>query len=188
MLSDFQRWLIRSSARSMRKEIGGQVRRTLGGRAEQGEVWDVATTEIPPEVGESPECQWCPICRAARAMRESNANLSGTLSTAGDVVASAVQEAMKAFDSVLTRSGGPARARPGEANGQAESPDDWAAARDRWAAEHGAMIPDHGAWTAQPDSESAAAGHRAAPADSAAAAGQDVTDEPDGSDEPDDRG
>jgi hypothetical protein len=188
MLSDFQRWLIRSSARSMRKEIGGQVRRTLGGRSEQGDVWDVATTEIPPEVGESPECQWCPICRAARAVRESNTNLSGTLSTAGDVVASAVQEAMKAFDSVLTRSGGPARGWPDETNGRPQSPDEWAAARDSWAAEHGARMPDHGAWTGRPGPESAAPGHHPAPADRAEAAGQDVTDEPDGSDEPDDRG
>jgi hypothetical protein len=188
MLSDFQRWLIRSSARSMRKEIGGQVRRTLGGRAEQGNVWDAATTEIPPEVGESPECQWCPICRAARAMRESNPTFSGQLSTAGDVVASTVQEALKAFDSVLNRSGGRARPWQDETDGQAEDPDDWAAARDRWAAEHGARIPDHGASPARPSTGSAAPDHRAAPADRAEAAEQDVTDEPDGSDEPDDRG
>ncbi len=172
----------------MRKEIGGQVRRTLGGRTEQGNVWDVATTEIPPEVGESPECQWCPICRAARAMRESNSSLSDHLSTAGDVVGSAVQEALKAFDSVLTRSSGAARSWPDETDGRAETPDNWSAARDAWAAEHGARIPEHGAWTERPGTGSAEPGHRAAPADSADLAGQDVTDEPDGSDEPDDRG
>jgi hypothetical protein len=188
MLSDFQRWLIRSSARNMRKEISGQVRRTLGGRTEQGNVWDVATTEIPPDVGESPECQWCPICRAARAMRESNPGLSGHLSTAGDVVASAVQEALKTFDSVLTRSANPAASRPDRTDGRAEAPDEWAAARDRWAADHGARIADHGAWTARPGTEPAAPGHRAAPAEHAEPAGHDVTDEPDGSDEPDDRG
>ena len=73
MLSDLQRWLIKSSARSMRKEISGQVRRTFGGgrSSNASDVWDTATTEIPPEVGESPECQWCPICRAARRMRDS---------------------------------------------------------------------------------------------------------------------
>jgi hypothetical protein len=188
MLSDFQRWLIRSSARNMRKEIGGQVRRTLGGRTEHGDVWDAATTEIPPEVGESPECQWCPICRAARAMRESNPSLSDHLSTAGDVVASAVQEALKAFDSVLTRSGGPARSWPDETDGRVEDPDEWSAARDRWAAEHGARIPEHGAWAAWPGTGSAESGHGAAPADRAEPAGPNVTDEPDGSDEPDDRG
>jgi hypothetical protein len=188
MLSDFQRWLIRSSARSMRKEIGGQVRRTLGVRTDQGNVWDVATTEIPPEVGESPECQWCPICRAARAMRESNPSLSDHLSTAGDVVASAVQEALKAFDSVLARSGGAARSWADGTDGQAESPDDWSAARDKWASEHGARIPDHGAQAARPGTGSAAPGHPAAPAVRAEPTGQDMTDEPDGSDEPDDRG
>src|SRR5580698_10456586 len=93
MLSDLQRWLIRSSAKSMRKEIGGQVRRTFGGSERPGpaEVWDTATNEIPPEVGESPECQWCPICRAARRMRDSGPGLGGQLSGAGDAVASAVQ-------------------------------------------------------------------------------------------------
>ncbi len=181
MLSDFQRWLIRSSARNMRKEIGGQVRRTLGGRTEQGNVWDVATTEIPPEVGDSPECQWCPICRAARAMRESSPSLSDHLSTAGDVVASAVQEALKAFDSVLTRSGDTAGPWQDEADDRAESRDDWSAARDRWAAERGARITDRGgAWPPPPGTGPAAPAHRAAE--------PDITDEPDGSDEPDDRG
>ncbi len=188
MLSDFQRWLIRSSARSMRKEIGGQVRRTLGGRTEQGDVWDTATTEIPPEVGESAECQWCPICRAARAMRESNPNLSGHISTAGDVVASAVQEALKAFDSVLNRGGAAARTWQDETDSPAEDPDDWAAARDSWAAEHGVKIPEHGAWVVRPAARSSAPGHQAETANRAEPTGQDVTDEPDGSDEPDDRG
>ncbi len=44
MISDFQRWLIRSSAKSMRKEIGGQVRRTFGsGRGQAGDVWETAS-------------------------------------------------------------------------------------------------------------------------------------------------
>jgi hypothetical protein len=109
MLSDLQRWLLRSSARSVRKEIGGQVRRTFGGggqRPSANEVWDTATTEIPPEVGESPECQWCPICRAARRMRDSGPGLGGQLSGAGDAVASAVQDAISALDSILSKAGG----------------------------------------------------------------------------------
>src|SRR5271165_2525383 len=109
MLSDLQRWLLRSSARSVRKEIGGQVRRTFGGggqRPSANDVWDTATTEIPPEVGESPECQWCPICRAARRMRDSGPGLGGQLSGAGDAVASAVQDAISALDSILSRAGG----------------------------------------------------------------------------------
>jgi hypothetical protein len=116
-LRDLQRWLIRSSARNMRKELGGQVRRTFGGsRAGTADVWDTATHEIPPEADEAPECQWCPICRAARAMRESGPGIGGHLTGAGDAVASAVQDAISAIDSILAKAGGnaqkPERHRP----------------------------------------------------------------------------
>jgi hypothetical protein len=104
LLTDLQRWLIRSSAKSMRREIEGQVRRTLGGgRGQPEDVWGTATTEPPPGAGESPECAWCPICRAARRMRESGPGLSSQISGASDVVASAVQDAIVAFDAVLSR-------------------------------------------------------------------------------------
>jgi hypothetical protein len=169
-MSDFQRWLIRSSAKNMRKEIGGQVRKTFGGgRSDAGDVWDTATTEIPPEVGEAPECQWCPICRAARRMRESGTGgLSDHLSSAGDVVASAVQEALRTFDSVVARGGssadkaGSRRARP---DSWAAGADGWDVARDSWAAQHGAQIRE-------PEPRAA----------------QAVNDEPEGPDESDDRG
>jgi hypothetical protein len=106
VLSDLQRWLLRSGAKSVRREIEGQVRRTFngGGRAERGDVWGTATTEPPPHVGESPECLWCPICRAARRMRDSGPGLGSQLSSAPSVVASAVQDAIVAFDAVLSRS------------------------------------------------------------------------------------
>jgi hypothetical protein len=103
---DLQRWFVRQSAKNMRREIGGQVRQTLGGRKDSADVWDVATTEIPPEVGESPECQWCPICRAARRMRESGPGLGGQMQGAGEAVATAVQDAMGALDGLLNRAGG----------------------------------------------------------------------------------
>ncbi|MGO8962006.1 MAG: hypothetical protein ACLQFR_32235 [Streptosporangiaceae bacterium] len=107
ILNEFQRWLIRSSARNMRKEIGGQVRKTFSGsRTQSADVWDVATTEIPLEVGEAPECQWCPICRAARQLRESGPGIGGHISGAGNAVASAVQDAINAFDSVLSKAAG----------------------------------------------------------------------------------
>jgi hypothetical protein len=107
LLADLQRWLIRSSAKNVRRELEDQVRRTLGGqRQDPGEVWDVATTEVPAEAGEAPECQWCPICRAARRMRESGPGLAGPLSGAGDAVATAVQDAISMLDSLLARSGG----------------------------------------------------------------------------------
>ncbi len=104
ILTEVQRWLIRSGAKSVRKEFGGQVRKTFGGgRQSSADVWDTATSEPPPEAGEAPECQWCPICRAARRMRESGPGLSGQLAGAGDAVAAAVHEAVKVFDSLLAR-------------------------------------------------------------------------------------
>jgi len=91
----------------MRSQLEDQVRRTLGGqRPDNSDVWDVATTEIPPEAGEAPECQWCPICRAARRMRDSRPGLAGQLSGAGDAVASAMQDAVRAFDTFLARTAG----------------------------------------------------------------------------------
>jgi hypothetical protein len=107
LLGDLQRWLIRSSAKNVRRELEDQVRRTIGGQRQgRADVWDVATTEIPPEVGEAPECQWCPICRAARRMRDTRPGLAGQLSGAGEAVATAVQDAISALDSLLTRPGG----------------------------------------------------------------------------------
>lgn len=104
MAAGIQRWLIRSGTRSMRRELTGQFRRTFGGNtAEAGDVWGTATTEPPPdESREAPECAWCPVCRAARRIRESGPGLGGQLAGAGDVVASAVQEAFSAFESVLS--------------------------------------------------------------------------------------
>jgi len=107
LVGDLQRWLIRQGARNVRREIGGQVRRTIGGgRTSTADVWDTATTEIPPEVGEAPECQWCPICRAARRMRDNGPGIGGQLSGAGEAVASAVHDAMSALDGLLAKTGG----------------------------------------------------------------------------------
>jgi hypothetical protein len=99
---EFQRWLIRSGARNMRRELTGQFRKTFN-RAEQDNVWGIATTEPPPgPPGEAPECAWCPVCRAARRIRESGPGVGGHLAGAGDVVATAVQEALSAFDAVVS--------------------------------------------------------------------------------------
>jgi len=140
-LADLQRWLIRSSAKNVRRELEDQVRRTLGSqRQDPGDVWDVATTENPAEVGEAPECQWCPICRAARRMRESGPGLAGQLSGAGDAVATAVQDAISVLDSLLARSGGtkagPGASRDGAPDGgpgggpAAEGPTPWESATE----------------------------------------------------------
>jgi hypothetical protein len=108
---DLQRWLVRSGVRSMRRELTDQVRRAFQAHrpAEPSDVWDAATTEPPPELlaasGEAPECAWCPVCRAARRIRESGpgvSGLGGQLAGAGDAVAAAVQEAFSAFESLLS--------------------------------------------------------------------------------------
>jgi hypothetical protein len=106
IIGDIQRWFIRSSARNMRNQVGGQVRKSFRGGGQGTDVWDTATTEPPQREGEPPECQWCPVCRAARRMRESGPGLGDQLSGAGDTVAAAVQEAFKAFDGLLARAAG----------------------------------------------------------------------------------
>jgi hypothetical protein len=178
VLSDFQRWLLRNSAKTMRKEITGQVRRTFSGggsRNDAGDVWDTATTEIPLGVGEAPECQWCPICRAARRMRDSGPSIGDHLSTAGDAVAAAVQDALGAVDSVLSRTGG--QAKPPPPDPWAADGEDWQAARDSWAAAHGARIAGE---RAEPSPE--------APDEPAGDTAQEGNQQPEGPDEPDNRG
>jgi hypothetical protein len=108
----------------MRRELTGQFRRTLGGNSSaKGDVWDTATTEPPPEAHEAPECAWCPICQAARRIRDSGPGLGGQLAGVGDAVATAVQEALSAFDSVLSSRPRPESNRDATADADDE-PDD----------------------------------------------------------------
>jgi hypothetical protein len=99
-VADFQRWLMRAGARSMASQVADQVKRTLGQeRRDYGDVWDAATNEPPPN--EPPECQWCPICQAARAARMSGPGLGARLADAGGALAAAVQDAFAAFDQLM---------------------------------------------------------------------------------------
>ena len=99
-IADFQRWLMRAGARSMANQVADQVRRTVGqDKRDSGDVWDTATNEVPPE--EPPECQWCPICQAARAARVSGPGLGARLADAGGVLASVLQDAFSAFEQVM---------------------------------------------------------------------------------------
>lgn len=129
LLNEFQRWLIRSSAKNLRREVGGQVRRTLGtDRAKPQDVWSTVTTEPPPgQAGEAPECAWCPVCRAARRLRESGPGVGSQLAGAGDAVALAVTDALEALNAALSRAGRPDQpAQPGTASpeGPEHGPDD----------------------------------------------------------------
>ena len=99
-VADLQRWLMRAGARSMANQVADQVKRTLGAeKRERGDVWDTATNEPPPN--EPPECQWCPICQAARAARTSGPGLSAMLSDAGGALAGLAQDAFSAFEQLM---------------------------------------------------------------------------------------
>ena len=118
-LADFQRWLLRASARGLGRDVRGNLRKTFGpAGAEGGDVWASATSEPPP--GEPPECEWCPLCRAARKFKDSGPGIGSHLSSAGDLVATVVQDAVDAFEAVITArapgAGGTARA-PGAGGG-----------------------------------------------------------------------
>ena len=98
---DFQRWLMKAGARSMANQVADQVKRTIGNeRRDKGDVWDTATNEVPPN--EAPECQWCPVCQAARAARVGGASgLGAALSGAGTVLSTVVQDAFSVFEQVM---------------------------------------------------------------------------------------
>ena len=99
-VADFQRWLMRAGARSMANQVADQVKRSLGAeKRARGDVWDTATNEPPPN--EPPECQWCPICQAARAARTSGPGLSTMLSDAGGALAGLAQDAFSAFEQLM---------------------------------------------------------------------------------------
>jgi hypothetical protein len=128
-VADFQRWMMKAGARSMANQVADQVKRTIGAeRKNSGDVWDTATNEPPPT--ESPECQWCPICQAARAARTGGATgLSARLADAGGALAGVVEGAFSAFEQVMktqeqnrqAERGGPSRPGTGAASDRGET-------------------------------------------------------------------
>jgi hypothetical protein len=99
-VADLQRWLMKAGARSMANQVADNVRRTLGQqKRDSGDVWDTATTEPPPD--EPPECQWCPVCQAARKLRVSGPGLGARIADAGGVLATVVQEAFTAVEQAM---------------------------------------------------------------------------------------
>jgi hypothetical protein len=100
---EFQRWLMRNGARSVGRELKGTVSRTFGGgRQDAGDIWETATTEPPPGVGEAPECAWCPVCRAARRFRDSGPGIASHVAGAGDALLSVAQDTLSAFEATLS--------------------------------------------------------------------------------------
>jgi hypothetical protein len=118
--SEVQRWLIKTSARNMRDELGGQVKRAFrGSERSAGDSWATATTEPPHAADEAPECAWCPVCRAARRIAQARAGAEANQGSAGrgrgsggyggprlgdaaDVMAGAVREALAGLDAILS--------------------------------------------------------------------------------------
>lgn len=127
LASEIQRWLIKTSARSMRDELGDQVRKAFrGSDRAPGDSWATATTEPPHAAEEAPECAWCPVCRAARRLAQARAGTDSRgaprLSDAADVMAGAVRDVLAGIDSVLSyKPGEGAASRPGGPPRSAES-------------------------------------------------------------------
>ena len=121
-IGDFQRWLMKAGAKSLGREVAGRVKSTLGGGggAKHAEdVWDTATTEELTD--EPPECQWCPICRAARRYRDSGGTPAGQFAGVGDTLAGLTRDAFSLFDAALRQAQRPAPAPGSRPAGHAPS-------------------------------------------------------------------
>ncbi|MGH3069613.1 MAG: hypothetical protein ACRDMI_13630 [Streptosporangiaceae bacterium] len=154
-IGELQRWLVRSGARSVTRELGDQVRTVLGGST-HGDVWENATADH-----EAPECQWCPICRARRKLRDSGPGLSSTVAAAGDAVSVVLQDAAAAFEAAVAAAGRQARPRDDAPAGGAV----WDEATDEPARPRPRVLPDPPAWPDEP-------GEPSTPAESSAQAGE----------------
>ena len=103
-IGDFQRWLMRAGAKSIGRDVAGRVKSTFGGggSAKNADVWETATTEELTD--EPPECQWCPICRAARRYRDSGGTPTGAgspLAGMGDTLAGFTRDAFGLFEAAM---------------------------------------------------------------------------------------
>ena len=106
---------MKAGARSLGREVAGKVKSTVGGgNTKHADVWETATTEAPGD--EPPECQWCPICRAARRYRDSggtSAGLGSQLAGAADTLTGFAQDAFSLFESAVRAQQQRPAARPG---------------------------------------------------------------------------
>ncbi len=148
-IGDFQRWMMKAGAKSIGREVAGRVKSTLGGGggAKHAEdVWDTATTEELTD--EPPECQWCPICRAARRYRDSGGTPAGQFAGVGDTLAGLTRDAFSLFDAALRQAQRPAPAsgsRPADHGPTSHAPTGHGAS-DHGPSDHGPEgHSDHGA-------------------------------------------
>jgi hypothetical protein len=161
LIGELQRWLVRSGARGVSRELGDQVRTVLGSNS-RADVWESATADY-----EAPECQWCPICRARRRLRESGPGLSSTVAAAGDAASTVLQDAVAAFEAAVAVAGRQARPRDdAPADGEVwdevtEEPPSggvWDEATDGPARPLPRLVPDPPAGAAEPGETVGAAG------------------------------
>ena len=161
-IGDFQRWLVRSGARSVSREVSDQIRSMLGRSAAPADVWTKATA---PPADEAPECAWCPICRAARVLRESGPGVGSQMAAAGGAVGALARDAVSVVESALAATGRAAKAGTGQ--GPAPSSSVWA---DVTAADSGEPAADPGEPSADPGEPAADPGEPAAAREEPAAA------------------
>jgi hypothetical protein len=114
LIGDFQRWLLRSGARGMSRELADQVRAALGKNQSTGDVWETATTQPVP--ADAPECAWCPLCRAARIVREAKPGRDKRVAAVGDALTTVVQDAVSVLEAALAATG-----RSAGGNGRTEA-------------------------------------------------------------------
>lgn len=105
LIGEFQRWLIRSSARGVGRQVTGQIRSAFGRNQPTGDVWESATANPTPD--EAPECAWCPLCRAARVLRESKPGRDTRVTAVSDALGMVVQDAFNVLDAALSTTGRP---------------------------------------------------------------------------------
>ena len=169
-IGDFQRWLVRSGARSVSREVSDQIRSMLGHSAGPADVWTRATA---PPADEAPECAWCPICRAARVLRESGPGVGSQMAAAGGAVGALARDAVSVVESALAATGRAAKAGTGQ--GPAPSSSVWA---DVTAADPGEPAADPGEPSADPGEPAADPGEPAAAREEPAAAREEPAANP----------
>src|SRR5262249_29198015 len=87
----------------MSRELADQVRAALGKNQSTGDVWEAATTHPVP--AEAPECAWCPLCRAARIVREAKPGRDKRVAAVGDALTTVVQDAVSVLEAALAATG-----------------------------------------------------------------------------------
>src|SRR6516162_9424697 len=101
----------------MGRQVSGQIRTALGRNQQpKGDVWETATTEPPDE---APECAWCPLCRAARLLRETKPGRDTRVTAVSDALGTVVQDAFSVLEAALATTGRAAASGDGRRSGSA---------------------------------------------------------------------